>query len=84
MCRLVLAMVRREERCELCWGKLMTKFSADRDRATRRSDIVDPTVIAQFVGNVEPGGEVTFATVLATVGFSLLVVFGTTAWWMLH
>jgi hypothetical protein len=62
----------------------MTKFSADRNRATRQNDIVDPTVIAQFVGKVEPGGEVTFATVLATVGFSLLVVLGTTTWWMLH
>jgi hypothetical protein len=62
----------------------MTKFSADRDRASRQSDIVDPTVIAQFVEKVEPGSEVTFATVLATVGFSLLVVLGTTTWWMLH
>jgi hypothetical protein len=62
----------------------MTKFDATENKRTRRSDIVDPAIIAQFVGKVEPGGEVTFATVIATVGFSLLIVFGTTAWWMLH
>jgi len=49
-----------------------------------RSDLVHKSVIAPFVGHVEPGGEVPLATVLATVVFSLLVVFGTTAWWMLH
>jgi hypothetical protein len=53
-------------------------------KSTRRKDLVDQAVIAQFVGKVEPGGEVTLATVLGTVAFSLLVVFGTTAWWMLH
>ncbi len=62
----------------------MTSSDAVGIKAKKRSDIVDPAVIAQFVGKVEPGGEVTFATVLATVGFSLLVVFATTAWWMLH
>ncbi len=77
-------MVGRNERYELSWGALVAKFRAGSDGATRRSDLVDPAVIVQFVGKVEPGGEITFATVLATVGFSLLVVFGTTAWWMLH
>ena len=62
----------------------MTRHEVDGNKATRRSDIVDPAVIAQFVGKVEPGGEVTFATVLVTVGFSLLVIFASTAWWMLH
>jgi hypothetical protein len=62
----------------------MTRFDANENKVTRRSDIVDPAIIAQFVGKVEPGGEVTFKTVLATVGLSLLVVFATTAWWMLH
>ena len=46
--------------------------------------LVDPAVIAQFVDLVEPGGEVSLSVVLSTVAFSLLVVFGTTAWWMLH
>ncbi len=49
-----------------------------------RNDLVDPSVIAQFVGIVEPGGEVSLSVVLGTVVFSLLVVFATTAWWMLH
>jgi hypothetical protein len=62
----------------------MTRSDVNGNKVTMRSDIVDPAVIAQFVGKVEPGGEVTFATVLLTVGFSLLVVFATTAWWMLH
>jgi hypothetical protein len=49
-----------------------------------RSDLVDQSVIAQFVGKVEPGGEVSLSVVIGTVVFSLLVVFGSTAWWMLH
>jgi hypothetical protein len=62
----------------------MTKFSTDGERAVRRSDIVEPAAIAAFVGRVQPGSEITFPRVLATVGFNLTVVFGTTAWWMLH
>jgi hypothetical protein len=63
---------------------MMSQSGASEMKSTRRKDLVDQAVIAQFVGKVEPGGEVTLATVLGTVAFSLLVVFGTTAWWMLH
>ena len=62
----------------------MTRNDANEITSTQSGGIVDAAVIAPFVGKVEPGGEVTFATVLATVGFSLLVLFATTAWWMLH
>jgi hypothetical protein len=49
----------------------------------QRSDIVPPEVIQTFVGNVEPGDHVSLAVVIGSVVFSLLVIFGTTAWWML-
>lgn len=62
----------------------MTGFDVNDTTSKGSSGIVDASVIAQFVGKVEPGGEVSFATVIASVGFSLLVVFATTAWWMLH
>ena len=65
-------------------GAMMSQSGASEMKSARRKDLVDQAVIAQFVGKVEPGGEVTLATVLGTVAFSLLVVFGTTAWWMLH
>jgi len=63
---------------------MMSQSGANEVISTGRSDLVDQAVILQFVGKVEPGGEVKLATVLGTVAVSLLVVFGTTAWWMLH
>lgn len=63
---------------------MMSQSGTNEVISTGRSDLVDQAVILQFVGKVEPGGEVKLATVLGTVAFSLLVVFGTTAWWMLH
>ena len=63
---------------------MMSQSGANEVISTGRSDLVDQAVILQFVGKVEPGGEVKLETVLGTVAFSLLVVFGTTAWWMLH
>jgi hypothetical protein len=65
-------------------GAMMSQSGTNEVISTGRSDLVDQAVIVQFMGKVEPGGEVTLATVLGTVAFSLLVVFGTTAWWMLH
>jgi hypothetical protein len=47
-----------------------------------RVDFVDRSVITEYVGKVEPGGEVPLATVLGSVLVSLVVVIGTTAWWM--
>ena len=52
-------------------------------QATSRSDIVPAEVIQAFVGNVEPGDSVSLAVVLWSVAFSLVVIFATTAWWML-
>jgi hypothetical protein len=52
-------------------------------QATTRSDIVPAEVIQTFVGNVEPGDDVSLAVVLWSVAFSLVVIFATTAWWML-
>ncbi|MGH9298930.1 MAG: hypothetical protein ACRDZT_03340 [Acidimicrobiales bacterium] len=51
---------------------------------TGRSDLVPAEVIAAFVGKVEPGDSVSLAVVLGSVLVSLLVIFGSTAWWMLH
>jgi hypothetical protein len=51
---------------------------------SERSDIVPAEVIQSFVGKVEPGDHVSLAMVIGTVVFSLLVIFGTTAWWMLR
>jgi len=50
---------------------------------TARSDIVPAEVIQTFVGKVEPGDHVSLSVVLGSVAFSLLVIFATTAWWML-
>jgi len=65
-------------------GAMMSQNDAGEGNSTGREDLVHQVVIAQFVGKVEPGGEVNLATVLGTFAFSLLVVFGTTTWWMLH
>lgn len=51
--------------------------------AGARSDIVPAEVIETFVGNVEPGDHVSLAVVLGSVAFCLVVIFATTAWWML-
>ena len=63
---------------------LMSQSGSNQGTAAGRRDLVDQAVIAQFVGKVEPGGEVSLAAVLGSVAFSLLVVFVTTAWWMFH
>jgi hypothetical protein len=47
-----------------------------------RVDFVEQSVIQQYVGTVEPGGEVPMSTILGSVVISLVVVLGTTAWWM--
>lgn len=65
-------------------GATVTQGGVGQNQSKGRSDLVDASVIAPFVGKVEPGGEVRLATVLGTIVFSLLVVFGTTTWWMLH
>jgi hypothetical protein len=52
-------------------------------RATSRSDIVPAEVIQTFVGNVEPGDNVSLAVVLWSVALSLVIIFAATAWWML-
>ena len=59
-------------------------MSAPTPGGSARSDIVPEEVIRQFVGKVEPGDHVSLGVVIASVAFSLLVIFGTTAWWMLH
>jgi len=51
---------------------------------SQRSDIVPVEVIQSFVGKVEPGDHVSLAVVIGSVVFSLLVIFGTTAWWFLR
>lgn len=48
-----------------------------------RSDIVPAEIIQSFVAQVEPGDHVSLALVLGSVAFCLLVIFATTAWWML-
>ena len=63
---------------------MMSQLGDVRGPGSGRNDLVDPSVIAQFVGIVEPGGEVSLSVVLGTVVFSLLVLFASTAWWMLH
>jgi hypothetical protein len=63
---------------------MMSQDGSSEVDSARRRDLVHQDVIKEFVGKVEPGGEVSLATALGTVGFSLVVVFGTTAWWMLH
>ena len=63
---------------------MMSQSGASEVESTGKKDLVDQDVIRQFVGKVEPGGDVSLDTALGTVAFSLVVVFGTTAWWMLH
>lgn len=51
--------------------------------SSSRSDIVPAEIIQSFVAKVEPGDHVSLTLVLGSFAFCLLVIFATTAWWML-
>ncbi len=54
------------------------------DGSNSRNDFVDEEVIKTFVGNVEPGGEVSTTVVVWSVLFSIALAVGTTLWWCWH
>jgi hypothetical protein len=47
-----------------------------------RRDFVDEETIATFVGKVEPGDHVSLAVVLWSVGLSLVLLVGSSLWWV--
>lgn len=49
-----------------------------------RGDLVEETVIRQFVGKVEPGGEVSTAVVVWSVLLSIALVLAASLWWSVH
>lgn len=49
--------------------------------AGRRHDFADPEIIRQFVGQVEPGGEVSTFIVVSSVLLSIVLAVAATLWW---